>query len=47
VSSLSMLLLTVVVIVLPMILMVAFHGADRADGRGRPLPRRWRASGRV
>jgi hypothetical protein len=42
-SSLSMVLLAVVVIALPVALMVAFHGPDRADGRGRPLPRRWRA----
>jgi hypothetical protein len=43
VSWVLMLLLALGVIALPLLLMAAFHGADRADGRGRPLSRRWRA----
>jgi hypothetical protein len=36
-----MALVTVVVLLLPLALMVIFHGSDVADSRGRRINRRW------
>jgi hypothetical protein len=36
-----MVAVTVVVLLLPFVLMVAFNGDDRADSRGRRISRRW------
>jgi hypothetical protein len=33
--------LAVALFVLPLVLMVAFNGDDRADSRGRRISRRW------
>ena len=38
-----MVAVAVAVVVLPFVLMVAFHGRDEADSRGRRLDARWRA----
>ncbi len=40
----SMWLVAAVVLALPVVLGLAFHGRDRSDSRGRRLHRDWRAS---
>lgn len=37
-------LVAVAVVALPVVLMLAFHGDDLSDSRGRRLWRRWHAS---
>jgi len=38
-----MVVLGVAILLLPVVLMLAFHGGDRADARGRRVRRTWRA----
>ena len=40
-STIVMLLLGGGIVLLPFILLYAWNGRERADSRGRPIPRRW------
>ncbi|GEM_PF-3589176 len=40
--ELWMLVLGAAIVLLPVVLMLAFHGGDRADARGRRVRRTWR-----
>ena len=41
-SALTMVVLTAIVVLLPVVLMFAFNGRNEADSRGRRISRSWR-----
>ena len=38
----TMVIITLVVVLIPVVLMLALNGVDEADSRGRRISRRWR-----